>query len=38
MNVPERIGMGAIRFSLGRRTTSDEIDEVVARLAAIASS
>jgi cysteine desulfurase len=33
MGVPERIGMGAIRFSLGRATTSDEIDNVVARLA-----
>jgi cysteine desulfurase len=37
MRVPERIGMGAIRFSLGRHTTADEIDEVVARLAVIAS-
>jgi cysteine desulfurase len=36
MRVPERIGMGAIRFSLGRRTTADEIDEVVARLSTIA--
>jgi cysteine desulfurase len=36
MNVPERIGMGAIRFSLGRYTTAGEIDEVVARLATIA--
>jgi len=32
MGVPERIGMGAIRFSLGRVTTSEEIDDVVARL------
>jgi cysteine desulfurase len=32
MGVPERIGMGAIRFSLGRYTTADEIDEVVAGL------
>jgi cysteine desulfurase len=38
MSVPERIGMGAIRFSLGRGTTSDEIDDVVARLAMIASA
>jgi cysteine desulfurase len=37
MGVPERIGMGAIRFSLGRDTTSDEIDDLVARLARIAS-
>jgi len=33
MDVPEKIGMGAIRFSLGRSTTSDEVDNVVARLA-----
>jgi cysteine desulfurase len=37
MQVPERIGMGAIRFSLGRCTTSTEIDAVVARLATIAA-
>jgi cysteine desulfurase len=36
MGVPERVGMGAIRFSLGRGTTSDEIDQVISRLAAIA--
>ena len=36
MNIPETIGMGAIRFSLGRGTTSDEIDQVIARLARIA--
>lgn len=35
MNAPDRIGMVAIRFSLGRDTTSDEIDDVVARLARI---
>ena len=33
MAVPERIGMGAIRFSLGRGTTSDEIDDVADMLA-----
>ena len=33
MGVPEKVGMGAVRFSLGRRTTDDEIDAVVARLA-----
>lgn len=38
MGVPERIGMGAIRFSLGRTTTSDEIDAVVTRLAWIVSA
>ena len=29
MNVPEEVGMGAIRFSLGRFTTKDEINIVV---------
>jgi cysteine desulfurase len=29
MNVPEEVGMGAIRFSLGRYTTKDEINTVV---------
>jgi cysteine desulfurase len=38
MGTPEKIGMGAIRFSLGRGTTSDEIDQVIARLARIASA
>ena len=38
MDIPETIGMGAIRFSLGRGTTSDEIDQVIARLARIASA
>ena len=37
MRVPERIGMGAIRFSLGRHTTADEIDKVVERLSAVAA-
>ncbi|MCP4318149.1 MAG: cysteine desulfurase [Hyphomicrobiales bacterium] len=32
MAVPEKIGMGALRFSLGRETTAKEIDEVVERL------
>lgn len=32
MNVPEEIGMGAIRFSLGRYTTKDEIDQVIKSL------
>ncbi|MBZ0215303.1 MAG: cysteine desulfurase [Fimbriimonadaceae bacterium] len=35
MGVPEKEGMGAVRFSLGRGTTKDEIDEVVERLKAI---
>lgn len=29
MGVPESIGLGAVRFSLGRSTTREEIDEVV---------
>jgi cysteine desulfurase len=32
MAVPEEIGMGAVRFSLGRATTAEEIDAVVAQL------
>jgi cysteine desulfurase len=38
MSIPERVGMGAIRFSLGRGTTSDEIDQVITRLVRIASA
>jgi len=37
MQVPERIGMGAVRFSLGRATTIEEIDESVERLTAVLS-
>src|SRR6267378_2599608 len=29
MGIPERVGMGAVRFSLGRTTAADEIAEVV---------
>jgi cysteine desulfurase len=36
MGIPEKIGMGAVRFSLGRDTTSNQIDDVVALLAGIA--
>ena len=32
MQVPAEIGMGAIRFSLGRTTTREEIEQVVSRL------
>jgi cysteine desulfurase len=32
MRVPEHIGMGAVRFSLGRATTGTEIDSVLNRL------
>ena len=35
MRVPERAGMGAVRFSLGRGTTAEEIDTVVSRLARV---
>lgn len=33
MGVPARIGMGAVRFSLGRQTTDADIDAVIAQLA-----
>jgi len=32
MGVPEEVGMGAVRFSLGRSTTAEEIEDVVERL------
>jgi cysteine desulfurase len=32
MKVPERVGMGAVRFSVGRATTETEIDTVLSRL------
>jgi cysteine desulfurase len=35
MGVPPEVGMGAVRFSLGRATTRAEIDAVVARLSEI---
>jgi cysteine desulfurase len=35
MGVTPDVGMGAIRFSLGRGTTQDEIDVVVERLTSI---
>jgi cysteine desulfurase len=34
MDVPPEVGRGAVRFSLGRGTTAEEIDEVVAQLVA----
>ncbi|MDD3786197.1 MAG: cysteine desulfurase family protein [Hydrogenophaga sp.] len=37
MGVPEPVGMGAVRFGLGRGTTQAEIDAVAERLRAIAS-
>ena len=33
MRVPEHVGMGAVRFSLGRGTTAEELDTVASRLA-----
>jgi cysteine desulfurase len=36
MGVAPEVGMGAIRFSLGRGTTQDEIDAVTDRLATVA--
>ncbi len=38
MGVPEHVGMGAVRFSLGRDTTRDEIDDVVSQLRAPAEA
>jgi len=35
MRVPPEIGMGAIRFSLGRTTTEGEIEAVVSLLKAV---
>jgi cysteine desulfurase len=35
MRVPPEIGMGAIRFSLGRKTADAEIDSVMAQLAGV---
>jgi cysteine desulfurase len=32
MGVPEGIGAGAVRFSLGRTTTREEIDEAIERI------
>jgi cysteine desulfurase len=32
MRIPPEIGMGAIRFSLGRYTTQDDVDEVASEL------
>jgi cysteine desulfurase len=35
MGVPPEVGMGAVRFSLGRATTAEEIEEVVERLSEV---
>jgi cysteine desulfurase len=37
MGVSEDVGLGAIRFSLGRNTTAEEVDAVVDRLADVVS-
>jgi cysteine desulfurase len=37
MNVPESIGLGAIRFSLGRNSTRDEVELVAEQLSQAAS-
>ena len=38
MGVPPEVGMGAIRFSLGRGTTQEEIDAVADRLASVVAA
>jgi cysteine desulfurase len=38
MRVPEHIGAGAVRFSLGRATTREEIDAAIERITAALSS
>ena len=35
LRVPEHIGQGAVRFSLGRETTADELADVVKRLSVV---
>ena len=35
MGITPEMGLGAVRFSLGRATTADEVDEVVRRAAAL---
>jgi len=38
MNIPPEIGMGAVRFSLGRTTTHDEIEATVSHLTNVLSA
>ena len=38
MGVAPEVGMGAVRFSLGRGTTRDEIDSVVESLIEISAA
>jgi len=35
MHIPPELGMGAVRFSLGRYTTRQEIEQAVALLAQV---
>jgi cysteine sulfinate desulfinase/cysteine desulfurase-like protein len=35
MHIPPELGMGAVRFSLGRHTTQQEIEQAVALLAQV---
>jgi cysteine desulfurase len=35
MGISEEVGVGAVRFSLGRSTTADEIMEVAERVASV---
>lgn len=35
MGIPPHVGMGAVRFSLGRETTADDVDAVIAMLDAL---
>lgn len=37
MGIPEKVGIGAIRFSLGRGTTRDEIGDAAERISAVLS-
>ncbi len=38
MGVEPRVGIGAVRLSLGRMTTRDEIDAALGRFAAVAGA
>jgi cysteine desulfurase len=38
MGVPPEVGMGAVRLSLGRGTTDEEVDAVVAALSDVVLS
>lgn len=38
MGVPEHVGLGAVRFSLGRDTTGAEVDAVISQLAGLAAA